>query len=525
MATPARTIIIRPDGVVNSEVSRVEFYAAENLIWTVKISEGNIPLAMPAGAYAKLTAWVDGTEETLYIEKSGTALTSSSDELTVELTPAEANLAAGSYLFQIQVYGSDDTLMRVAASGKLTVRHSPVAEDVTYVGTSPAYPQSLPDLDDVADTVTPTAGKLLVGNGTAWTTLSIGSSGNVLTVSGGTAAWSAPTGVSDGDKGDIVVTSSGAQWTIDAAAVTLAKMADLSDSGKLIGRHTAGAGVPQEIHIDGGLELSGANLRRSALTGDVTASAGSNTTTISNGAVTNAKLANMAEATVKGSEVGSGGGPPTDLSASDLGNILATLSDLPLNSTAIQALSVSGAGSGLTNLTAGNLSGDIPAASFGEVVIDFSGRDMVLTTTAEVGWTGYEVDNATRTFSADAVSSANTSAQSFVLRTMPKRVPRGFVAFKTTGALVIEWIADSTTVADITGIELIGYSDITGAKTTLYTDSTTRNVGTINVPTAVSINRSAFSSTTVPTHLLIEVSGQIEDSAKLAILHMDVSSE
>lgn len=97
-------------------------------------------------------------------------------------------------------------------------------------------------------------------------------------------------------------------------AVTFAKLQDMP-ANHLIGRHTAGSGDPQEINIDGGLELNGANLRRSALTGDVTASAGSNSTTIANDAVTNAKLANMAEATIKGRQAGSGTGDPEDLTA------------------------------------------------------------------------------------------------------------------------------------------------------------------------------------------------------------------
>ena len=72
-------------------------------------------------------------------------------------------------------------------------------------------------------------------------------------------------------------------------AVTTAKLADRSVTAaklfelghmKLIGRHGAGAGDAQEVGIDGGLEFYGANIRRAALTGDVTASAGSNTLTI-----------------------------------------------------------------------------------------------------------------------------------------------------------------------------------------------------------------------------------------------------
>lgn len=96
--------------------------------------------------------------------------------------------------------------------------------------------------------------------------------------------------------------------TIANNAVTYAKMQDIA-SNHLIGRHTAGSGDPQSINIDGGLELNGANIRRSALTGDVTASAGSDTTTIANDAVTYAKMQNVsAESRLLGRGAGSGSG-------------------------------------------------------------------------------------------------------------------------------------------------------------------------------------------------------------------------
>jgi hypothetical protein len=78
-------------------------------------------------------------------------------------------------------------------------------------------------------------------------------------------------------------------------AVTFAKMQHIS-TAHLLGRHSSGSGAVQQIGIDGGLELQGANLRRAALTGDVTASAGSNSTTIANDAVTYAKLQNVSAA-------------------------------------------------------------------------------------------------------------------------------------------------------------------------------------------------------------------------------------
>lgn len=53
-------------------------------------------------------------------------------------------------------------------------------------------------------------------------------------------------GVSDGDKGDVTVSSSGSVWTVDDATITLAKMANLA-TDKLIGRTSSGTGVPEAV--------------------------------------------------------------------------------------------------------------------------------------------------------------------------------------------------------------------------------------------------------------------------------------
>lgn len=55
---------------------------------------------------------------------------------------------------------------------------------------------------------------------------------------------SAGAGVPDGDYGDITVSGSGAAWTVDNGAITLAKQADMA-TGSVVYRKTAGAGAPE----------------------------------------------------------------------------------------------------------------------------------------------------------------------------------------------------------------------------------------------------------------------------------------
>lgn len=82
-------------------------------------------------------------------------------------------------------------------------------------------------------------------------------------------------------------------WAVPTVAddeVTMAKLANLA-TDRLIGRDTAGTGDPEALTVGGGVEFTGSGgIQRSALTGDITASAGSNSTTIATGAVSTAKM-------------------------------------------------------------------------------------------------------------------------------------------------------------------------------------------------------------------------------------------
>lgn len=73
--------------------------------------------------------------------------------------------------------------------------------------------------------------------------------------------------------------------------------------------------------------------QRAALTGDVTATANSNATTIANDAVTNAKLNNMAGATVKGRTLNAGSGDPTDMTGAEVGQLIRYGTDVEDTST------------------------------------------------------------------------------------------------------------------------------------------------------------------------------------------------
>lgn len=66
--------------------------------------------------------------------------------------------------------------------------------------------------------------------------------------------------VTDGDKGDITVTSSGSIWTIDSGSVTYSKIQNVTTSSVLLGRGNSSSGSVQQISLGTGLTMSGTTL-------------------------------------------------------------------------------------------------------------------------------------------------------------------------------------------------------------------------------------------------------------------------
>lgn len=162
-----------------------------------------------------------------------------------------------------------------------------------------------------------------------------------------TIAASGGGGVSDGDKGDITVSGGGATWTIDAGAVTVSKMANMAAS-TILGNNTGSPAAPIALTVaqvktllaiaagdvsglaavatSGSASDLGAGTMPTARlpafgSGDVSFAASGGAGTIANDAVTNAKMANMATASIKG-RVTAATGDPEDLTGTQATTLL-----------------------------------------------------------------------------------------------------------------------------------------------------------------------------------------------------------
>ena len=265
-------------------------------------------------------------------------------------------------------------------------------------------------------------------------------SGNFLR---GDGSWSTATAsIADADYGDITVSSSGTVWTIDNDVVTYAKMQNVSATDRLLGRDASGAGDVEELTVGGGIEFTGTGgIQTSALTGNVTKSAGGTTTTIANGVVAPAMLTT--------------GGPSWDGSSNLTVTGDLTVSGNDIKSSTATAITMSGTDVSI----AGDLTvtgNDIKSSS--ATAISLSGADVSMQGNTSFknyteGVVAIGTVGATHTFDLTngTVQTATLTSATACTFTMPTAT-----AGKSFVLLIKQPASGSTTTATFTGVKWSG---------------------------------------------------------------------
>lgn len=269
--------------------------AASDVGLTVAYGDGTLFPAAGAGDYFYLTIQISEDDVTHEIVK---VTARSGDSMTIvraqEGTTARAFSAGALCALRVTNQGLLDKFAEdnLAVGSVALSKLADVATD-TVLGRTASGTGAVSALtaSDVLDMIGSTRGQVLYRGASTWSALGVGTAGQVLQ-SGGAGAdpsWATGILVTDGDKGSITVSSSGTVWTLDDAAVSLAKMANLSQY-QLIGRSSSGSGVPQAISTSADVYTMLGSANNSAIRSNIglgtIATQGSGAVAITGGSVT-----------------------------------------------------------------------------------------------------------------------------------------------------------------------------------------------------------------------------------------------
>ena len=168
-----------------------------------------------------------------------------------------ATASSGVYTFVVEL-ASAELQAWLATATSQSYAAIQITDSANDIATAPLLCQIAPNQNDTGTTPTSANGTLNVTAGKTVTfpqsltfPSALGTSGFQLSTDGaGTLTWTAAGGVTDGDKGDITVSNSGATFTIDNDVVGLPQLAHMA-TARVVGRTTPGNGTPELLTISG----------------------------------------------------------------------------------------------------------------------------------------------------------------------------------------------------------------------------------------------------------------------------------
>ena len=168
-----------------------------------------------------------------------------------------ATSASGVFTFVVEL-ASAELQAWLATATSQSYAAIQITDSANDIATAPLLCQIAPNQNDTGTTPTSANGTLNVTAGKTVTfpqsltfPSALGTNGFQLSTDGaGTLTWAASGALTDGDKGDITVSASGATWTIDNDVVGLAQLAHMP-TARVIGRTTSGNGSPELLTISG----------------------------------------------------------------------------------------------------------------------------------------------------------------------------------------------------------------------------------------------------------------------------------